>query len=101
MIRSCVTIIAAAVKEHVWVIIRENHMNIKFAISAALLACLGGSALADALPGTPRREYRGRIYYYQPIRYYSPVWYAGNGVIATRRQAGAPLWPYAQYNKVY
>jgi len=62
---------------------------------------MAGGALADALPGTPRREFRGRTYYYAPIAYYSPVWYEKNGVIATKKQVGVPLWPKGQYNKIY
>ncbi len=76
-------------------------MNATHLLSGLILLAIAGTAAADALPGTPRREFRGRTYYYEPIRYYSPVWYAGNGVIATRRQAGVPIWPLAQYNKIY
>lgn len=76
-------------------------MNLKLFVCGVTLAAMAGTCLADALPGTPRREFRGRTYYYQPIRYFAPVWYAGNGVIATRRQAGVPEWPYADYNVRY
>ncbi len=66
-----------------------------------LLVALAGSVMADARPGTPRRQFNGRIFYYEPITYYSPVWYAGNGVIATRQWPGVPLWPGGQFNKIY
>lgn len=51
--------------------------------------------------GKPRREYRGKIYIYQPYYYQGPVWYAGNGYIA-RRPTGyvnynAPVWHYRSY----
>ena len=76
-------------------------MNGKYFLVGAMLISVAATVAADPLPGTPRRDFRGRTYYYQPIRYYSPVWYAGNGVIATRRQAGVPLWPLGQFNKIY
>lgn len=66
-----------------------------------LLLAMAGTVMADARPGTPRRAFNGRTYYYEPISYYSPVWYAGNGVIATRRQNGVPLWPNGQFNVIH
>lgn len=75
----------------------------KIPIVMLMLACFAMAipASADELPGTPRREFRARTYYYQPISYYCPVWYAGNGVIATRKKPGVPLWPGTTYNKIY
>lgn len=74
--------------------------RLRFVLTIIALASVG-VAVADSRPGTPRREFNGRTYYYEPITYYCPVWYAGNGIIATRRQAGVPLWPNGHFNKIY
>jgi hypothetical protein len=70
-------------------------------IFVAGICLMTGLAMADARPGVARREFRGRTYFYEPISYYCPVWYAGNGVIATRKIHGVPLWPETHYDKVF
>ena len=79
----------------------EKEMKALRLLAGMTCLCVAGVAVADAFPGTPRREFRGRTYYYAPIAYYSPVWYEKNGVIATKKQPGVPLWPKGQFNKVY
>lgn len=70
-------------------------------VGLLILLAIATSVMADARPGTARRDFQGRTFFYEPISYYSPVWYAGNGVIATRRQNGVPLWPNGQFNVIH
>ncbi len=74
--------------------------KVRFAGLIILLA-MATSIMADARPGTSRRDFKGRTYYYEPITYYSPVWYSGNGIIATKKLPGVPLWPNGHFNVVY
>lgn len=68
---------------------------------AIALVLTVGTAVAESRPGVPQRDFHGRTFYIESPRHYSPVWYAGNGIIATRKLPGVPLWPQGQFDKYY
>jgi hypothetical protein len=66
-----------------------------------VLAIVGvATAEANRYPGRAQRHFRGKTYIFHQFQYGCPIWYAGNGIVRVRKEAGVPISPYYAYDQV-